>query len=926
MAFVLLACSERDPNPVDAPDAAGGSGEVGSDAASMSPDGGPPALDRTVASSFSAGFGFLYDGPNAVQTGVTPGAIDPARMAVVRGRVFGVDAKPIAGVVISAPHDPKLGSTKTQADGSFDFVINGGGPVLLAFRGDGYLPLQRDVAPPNNTFERAPDVILTKLDPKVTEVTLGAGLQVATGSPVSDRSGTRTGTLVFGAGTSAEMVLPDGSKRPLTTAHVRVTEYTAGELGPRAMPAPLPPQSGYTYAVELSVDEAEAAGAREVTFSKPVPYYVENFLNFPVGEPVPSGFLDRQSGKWVASESGRVIKVLSLDGGSAQIDGNGDGQPDAAEALAALGVDAAELSALASKYAAGTTLWRIPLKHFSSWDFNWCFFGKLFDALVDLFDGRPLPDSCTATGSVIECENQILGESWPLVGLPYGLHYRSDRVPGRLDAYHFEVQLTGAAAPPSAKRVRLELDILGQHVTHSAEASPNQRYEFDWNGKDAYGRTWQGPATVRYRVGYVYDGWYSHTPVFGAYGERDATRWQSAPDNNNARPAGITAEDDLARLETTMWLPWQASVLGTFDASALGFGGLTLGIHHAYDAASRTLYLGTGDRRQATDNLRAVRALLGAVGGKSDQSGQARRTKIDAPHGFAVAADGTLYVSAEEQHRVLRVRKDGKTDVVAGNGIAGLSGDGGPATQASLNLPLGLALGADGTLYIAERQNKIVRRVRPDGVIETVAGGGMAADDGSPKPPREAVFGEPHALATGVDGSLFIVDAARNNVRRLRTDGVLETVLGSPTGEAGDTGDGGPGSQALLNDPLSASVGADGSLYVAEFGGHRIRRLTPDGTVMTVAGTGTAGYSGDGEQAVAARLSQPHTVDVAADGTLYITDEGNFVLRSVTPDGVIRTIAGGGQTQADDFTPALDAKFLLPRMTVVEPDGNLLVA
>ena len=634
--------------------------------------------------------------------------------------------------------------------------------------------------------------------------------------------------------------------------------------------------------------------------------------------------------------------MLAVAGGTVELDTDGDDKADSPEALATLGIDADERSALGARYAPGTTLWRVPLPHFSAWDFNWCFFGKLFDALADLFDNRPLADSCTASGSFIECENQILGESVGVSGAPFGLHYRSDRVPGRRDAFHFEVQLTGETAPPNAKRVRFELDVLGQHVSHVVEAKPGQRYTFDWDGRDAYGRVWQGPALVRYRVGYVYDGWYGHTPVFGAYGEVDRTRWQAAPDNQFPRPPGVTAEDDLARLETTMWLPWQASTLGTFDASALGLGGFTVGVHHAYDPASHTLYLGTGDRRQATPDTRSVRALLGAVGGKHDDSGQARRTAIDQPHGLAVAADGAVYVSLEAQHKVVRVGKDGLVQTVAGTGTAGATGDGGPATMATLASPLGLALAADGTLYIAERSNAVVRRVLPSGIIDTFAGAlpapppmpGTTAptpampsvDDGSPKPARMAMFGEPHALALGLDGSLLIADAKRNQVRRVRPDGVIELVLGSAVGTAGSSGDGGPGVKAMVNDPLSVAVGPDGSVYVAEFDGHRIRRLTPDGTVMTVAGDGIAGRIGDDGPATAARLSSPHTVDVGPDGTLYITDEGNVVLRSVTPDGMMHTIAGGGATQPDDFTPALDAKFVLPRITVVEPNGNLVVA
>src|SRR5262249_34036314 len=160
---------------------------------------------------------------------------------------------------------------------------------------------------------------------------------VAQGSVQTDADGTRQAMLLFTPGTQATMVLPDGNSRALTTLGVRATEYTIGPNGPAAMPAALPPTSAYTYAVELSADEAVAAGATVVHFTQPVLLYVENFLHFPVGESVPVGAYDREQGIWIPSQNGRIIKIISITTGLADLDIDGDGVADTAVALAARG-------------------------------------------------------------------------------------------------------------------------------------------------------------------------------------------------------------------------------------------------------------------------------------------------------------------------------------------------------------------------------------------------------------------------------------------------------------------------------------------------------------------------------------------------------------------------------------------------------------
>ena len=492
---------------------------------------------------------------------------------------------------------------------------------------------------------------------------------------------------------------------------------------------------------------------------------------------MPSGYFDRSVGQWVPSVSGRIVRVVNIRDGQAALDVDGDGLEDHGEALSILGIDSDELTVLGGRYEVGASLWRIPLEHFSAWDFNWCFMAGLSASLPPDFFPSLFPDSCMVSGSIIECENQVLGESFKLAGVPYDLYYRSDRVIGRRDAFHFEVPLTDEVPPVNAKRIRFELEILGQHISHVVDALPNQTFAFDWDGKDGYGRLWQGSAPIRFRIGYVYDGWYTHTPVFGASGEIDRTRWDRVPNNGEPQPSGFTAEDDLARLETTLWSGWQSSTLGTFQAAGQGLGGLTLGVHHTYHPTAHILYW--NGRPTSSDPLRLRRQGRAWCREGQDDGRDARHTAIEGPHGIAIAPDGSAYVSLEHQHRIVKLTRDGIVTTIAGTGVPGFTGDRDQALRATLNEPLGLAFAQDGSLYITERVNKVVRKISRDGTIEILRWCSGGQRRRYSEAGQVGIFCEPHAVAVGSEGSLYIADALRHNVRRLRTDGMLEMFAGN---------------------------------------------------------------------------------------------------------------------------------------------------
>lgn len=435
---VLVAGQQGDVIAVTSTDAAGNTSApitftVG---ASLPPDPATvaPPLDLSVATTLGTAAAFLYTGSTPIQTGVAPGTIDARRVAVLRGTVTDRPGAPLGGVQIRIHNHPEFGQTLSRADGMFDLAVNGGGVLTIDYQKAGFLPAQRQVTIPWQDYVVVADVALIALDPQVTIVDLGAStpIQVAQGSLMQDADGVRQATLLVPQGTTATMRLPNGDTQALTTLTIRATEYTVGPNGPKAMPAILPPTSGYTYAVELSADEAIAAGASDVHFNQPLMHYVENFLNFPVGGIVPVGFYDRTKTAWMPEDNGRVVKILGHTGGLADLDVNGSGQAASAADLAILGVTDAERHTLAGLYQPGQSLWRVPITHFSPWDSNWPFGPPPGAGGPGGSNGpqpRPRPDGpspfdlCKWSGSIIGCQDQVLGEVIRVTGTPFSLHY-----------------------------------------------------------------------------------------------------------------------------------------------------------------------------------------------------------------------------------------------------------------------------------------------------------------------------------------------------------------------------------------------------------------------------------------------------------------------------------------------------------------------
>ena len=836
-----------------------------------------PPLDPTGANSFFASTNFLYTGPNPIQTGVAPGTIDLKRASILRGKVVDSAGAALTGVTITIVGHPEFGQTLSRLDGMFDMAANAGGRLTVRYAKTGFLPAQRQVQTNWQEFTILPDVVLLPRDSRVTTINFGGGLQtmqVARGSSQTDADGSRQATVLFPAGTTAALVQPNGSTLPANTLNVRFTEYTVGTNGPKAMPGDLPPTSTYTYAVELGADESVAkVNGRDVVFNQPIVYYVENFMKVPVGQIVPVGFYDPAQSTWIGAPNGRVIKILSITGGMANLDTDGDGVADTTAALSALGITNAERQQLAALYAPGTSLWRTPMDHFSTFDQNWSFVCVPTDCGPPDETPPPPPpaDQCTQGGSIIGCERQTLGKDVEVTGTPFTLHYESERVPGRTAEQGLLLSLASKGLPNGVKSLQVEILVAGQKLTQTVPTSIGTT-SFQWDGNDAYGRPLNGSFPVTTRIGYTYD-------IVASAGITVPSSW--------ARFSGIPLSVNGWRTQITLYQE-NTTQITRQDQRGLGFGGWSLSVLHSYDPTGHVLNLGDGARRDV-DQLTANVVSTIAGDGTATFGGDgvaAVKSGISGPQGIAVGPDGSVYFVDNGSHRVIRVDPNGIQTTIAGTGVRGGGGDGGPANQAQLANPTSVALGLDGSVYISDRSNFRVRRVAPNGIISTFVGVGiMGVPDEGALANATAIF--PRNVAVGPDGRVFISDAKRIWV--VDQNGVINAYAGSSTITGGD---GGPALQAGLASPSGMSFSSDGTLFFVD--ANSIRKVTPQGIISTVAGPGpgNGSFSGDGGPALSAGLDAPRDVTVGRDGSFYIAATNR--VRRVGSDGIINTFTGNG--------------------------------
>jgi NHL repeat len=291
----------------------------------------------------------------------------------------------------------------------------------------------------------------------------------------------------------------------------------------------------------------------------------------------------------------------------------------------------------------------------------------------------------------------------------------------------------------------------------------------------------------------------------------------------------------------------------------------------------------------------------------------------DAPCAVVRDAAGNVYLADATSHQVRKIDLRGNLVTVAGTGVAGYDGDGGPAVSARLSYPRSLAVDASGNLYIADVHNHRIRRVSSEGTITTVAGRGMpmagaAGGQGDGGPATAAFLYFPFGIALDEHGNLYIADSGNNRIRKVDAAGTISTVAGS--GRRGFSGDGGSAITAALNHPMDVAVDSEGNLYIADQNNHRVRRVSPVGVISTVAGGGDS--TRDGGPATGAKLGSPVSVAVDRAGTVYVADYDERRVRRIDSHGILDTISDAGA--------AGDAKIIGPTDISADADGSLYVA
>ncbi|HEY5962214.1 MAG TPA: RHS repeat-associated core domain-containing protein [Polyangiaceae bacterium] len=864
-----------------------------SDVDCLSPGGecvAAPPLDRTVPTTVAESAAYLYQGDNPLQKGVTKNAIDAQRVAMLRGRTLDATGQPLAAVKLSVKGHPEYGSTYSRGDGAFDMAVNGGSRLVLEYERAGYLPLQRAVQPGWQRYLVVPDAGLVVASTQVTHVTANnAQPQSIVGERHSDEYGDRQPLVVIDANTTVQAQLPDGTAKELDALSVTTTEYPISRDN-RYAPGSITLSGGFSFGLEFAVKEATALGADHVAFSQPVSIYVENLADMAVGSRLVLQQYDRQSGQWESAQRGNVIRLLDAKDGAAAVDVDGDGNADSDATLEQLGITASDRSELGHRYRAGQVLWHAEVSHFSG--LNLQAQGTLpANALPPVRRGiiaKTLDAPTYRNGAVVEYQASTHAES--ISGTPFTLHYQSNRTLSYGAGRELEVPLLGDSVPSGLRKIRSRVTVAGRSFEKEfTSLAANLRHSVVWDGTSPSGALLQGQQTAEVSIAYVYadannakleailplsfsvplSNWDARAYAMGGFSIDaqhvfdpaqqiiyfgDGTQRSGNNVSLAAKSANADSDFDLGTPDS-LFVSADGSLVVTDDQTGtLNFG--------------RILQLGADG---------TPKVLFG-----DGAAGSAVNIQLTQPQGVLVTSDGRIIVSDIWDERIVEISPSGSMRTLVSE-----YPEDKPEVLFDLNRPDGMALGPHEELYFVD-SGRVFRLAA--GKLEIIAGGGTETADGGQA--VNALLVVPSGLAVDHDGNIFVSERGQENqagghrVRKITPSGVITSVAG--LGTPGYSGDGDLAATAQLNDPHGLTLDPEGRLYIVDQGNNRIRRVSSDGMIQTVIGGGK-GELGENSLALNVKLDAPDGIAAGPDGSLYIAQNHSVVRAFVGMPQLSRT-------------------------------------